>query len=81
MDGDLVWSALLFLGIALLGMLLGRGARSRDELRARHRWDAAFDAESRRTSRTDVTGVVLCRSCGTSASERAGRCPACGAGL
>jgi rubrerythrin len=67
---DLVWSFLL----------LG-GGRSREDLRARRRWDAAFDHESRRLSRTDATGVLRCRSCGASASERAGRCPSCGAAL
>ena len=75
---DLFWSILLLLGIAALGMLATRGGR-REDLRARRRWDGRFDQESHRMSRTDVTGVVLCRSCGASASERAGRCPSCGA--
>jgi len=78
---DLVWSALLLITIAIAGILLGGGARSRDDLRARRRWDATFDRESRRISRTDATGMLLCRSCGASASERAGRCPSCGAVL
>ena len=30
---------------------------------------------------TDATGVLMCRRCGASASERSGRCPSCGAGL
>ena len=77
---DLVWSFLLLAAIAILGMLLGGGSR-REDLRARRRWDAAFDYESRRVSRTDATGVLRCRSCGASASERAGRCPSCGASL
>ena len=78
---DLVWSLLLLAAIALLGMLLGGGGTRREDLRARRRWDAAFDYESRRMSRTDATGVLRCRACGASASERAGRCPSCGAAL
>ncbi len=77
---DLAWSALLIAGIVALGLLAG-GAGRREDLRARRRWDAAFDHESRRISHTDVTGVLRCRACGTSASERAGRCPSCGAVL
>ena len=77
---DLFWSFLLLGALALFGILLG-GGRSREDIRARRRWDAAFDSESRRLSRTDATGVLRCRSCGTSASERAGRCPSCGAAL
>jgi rubrerythrin len=75
---DLFWSFLLFAGIAIVGILAG-GSRSREDVRARRRWDAAFDYESRKMSRTDATGVLMCRSCGASASERAGRCPSCGA--
>ena len=77
---DLAWSAVLLGAIAVLGLLLG-GGRSREDIRARRRWDQAFDYESRRLSRTDATGVLLCRSCGASGSERSGRCPSCGAGL
>ena len=77
---DLAWSALLLVAIAVLGIFLGRGG-TREDLRARRRWDAAFDYESRRSTRTDATGVLLCRSCGASASERAGRCPKCGSML
>jgi len=77
---DLFWSFLLLGAIAILGMFLGGGAR-REDLRARRRWDAAFDHETRRLSRSDATGVLRCRSCGASASERAGRCPSCGAVL
>ena len=77
---DLYWSILLLIGIVALGMLATRGGK-REDLRARRRWDAGFDQSSRRMSRTDATGVVLCRSCGASASERAGRCPSCGASL
>lgn len=77
---DLVWFALLVVAVALIGML-GAGGRSREDIRSRRRWDAAFEQESRRTSHTDATGMLLCRSCGASASERAGRCPRCGAML
>lgn len=77
---DLFWSLLLLGAIAVLGMLLGGGSR-REDTRARRRWDAAFDYESRRLSRTDATGVLRCRACGATASERAGRCPSCGSVL
>ena len=77
---DLFWSALLLTAIAVLGIFLGRGS-SREDVRARRRWDAAFDYESRRSTRTDATGMLRCRSCGASASEKAGRCPSCGSTL
>ena len=77
---DLVWSFLLLGAIVILGLAVGRG-RGREDLRARRRWDAAVDHESRKVSRTDATGVLRCRSCGANASERAGRCPSCGATL
>lgn len=77
---DLVWSALLLGAIAVIGIFLGRGT-SREDIRARRRWDAAFDYESRRSTRTDATGMLRCRSCGASASEKAGRCPSCGSSL
>lgn len=78
---DLVWSFLLLGAIVILGMAVGRAGRGHDDLRARRRWDAAFDSEIRRITHTDATGMLLCRSCGASASERSGRCPACGASL
>ena len=77
---DLVWLVLLVIGIAGLGMLAGSG-RSRDDLRMRGRWDTRFELESRRQTHTDATGMLVCRSCGTGAPERAGRCPSCGAVL
>ena len=77
---DLLWSALLLIGIAVIGIFLGRGT-SREDIRARRRWDAAFDYESRKSTRTDATGVLRCRSCGASASERSGRCPSCGSAI
>ena len=77
---DVVWFGLLVVGVAVLGTLAGAG-RSREDVRARRRFDAAFEHESRRTTHTDATGMLLCRSCGTGASERAGRCPRCGAML
>ena len=73
---DLVWSLLLFAGITLVGLLLG-GSRAREDARSRRRWDAAFDHESRRMTHTDATGMLVCRSCGAGAPERAGRCPSC----
>ena len=75
---DAVWFGLMVIGVAVLGMLAGSGSR-RDDLRARRRWDSAFEQESRRISHTDATGMLMCRSCGASASERAGRCPRCSA--
>jgi hypothetical protein len=77
---DVVWFGLLVLGVAVLGTLAG-GGRSREDFRARGRFDAAFEQESRRTTHTDATGMLLCRSCGASAAERAGRCPRCAAML
>ena len=77
---DVVWFGLLVVGVAVLGTLAG-GGRGREDFRARRRFDAAFEQESRRTTRTDATGMLLCRSCGASGSERAGRCPRCGATL
>jgi rubrerythrin len=77
---DVVWFGLLVVGVAVLGTLAG-GGRGREDFRARRRFDAAWEQESRRTTHTDATGMLLCRSCGASGSERAGRCPRCGAVL
>ena len=77
---DVVWFGLLVVGVAVLGTLAG-GGRGREDFRARRRFDAAFEQESRRTTHTDATGMLLCRSCAASGSERAGRCPRCGAML
>lgn len=77
---DAVWFGLMAIGVAVLGMLAGGGSR-REDIRARRRWDSAFEQESRRISQTDATGMLMCRSCGASASERAGRCPRCSAML
>lgn len=70
---------LIIAGIIGFSLLAGAG-RSRDD-RARSRWESAFYAESHKQVNTDATGVLMCRRCGASASERAGRCPSCGAGL
>jgi rubrerythrin len=77
---DLAMFALLVVGIVGLGLLAG-SARSRDDQRLRSRWESAFRAESHRQVETDATGMLMCRRCGASASERAGRCPSCGAVL
>lgn len=73
---------LIFVLVGLLGFgLVAGAARPRDELRNRRRWESAFYAESHKEVHTDATGVLMCRKCGASASERAGRCPSCGASL
>jgi rubrerythrin len=65
---------LLIAGFSLLG-----GGRSATELRMRRRWESSFESEIRQVRPTDATGVLMCRHCGASGSERAGRCPSCGA--
>lgn len=77
---EIFWLVMLVLLVAGFGMLSGAG-RGRDDFRARRRWDATFYAETHRQTHTDATGVLMCRSCGASGSERAGRCPSCGAVL
>lgn len=76
---DLLWIVVVVFLIAAFGVLTG-SARGRDD-RTRRRWESAFYAESHKQTRTDATGVLMCRICGTSAPERAGRCPSCGATL
>ena len=71
---------ILVLLIAGVSLLAG-GTRSASELRMRRRWESSFDSELRRVRPTDATGVLRCRRCGASGSERAGRCPSCGAVL
>ncbi len=72
----------VFIVIGFVGFALVVGAgRPRDDLRNHRRWESAFYAESHKEVRTDATGVLMCRQCGASGSERAGRCPSCGAGL
>jgi len=74
---DLLTLVLIVIAVVGLGLLAGAG-RPRDETRHRDRWESAFYAESHREVHTDATGVLMCRRCGASAPERAGRCPACG---
>ncbi len=77
---ELLGIVILLLLIAGFGLLSG-GGRSASELRARRRWESSFESEIRRIKPTDATGVLMCRRCGASGSERAGRCPSCGAVL
>ncbi len=73
---------LIFIVVGLLGFgLVAGAARPRDEMRNHRRWESAFYADTHREVRTDATGMLMCRQCGASASERAGRCPSCGASL
>ncbi len=75
-------AALVILVLLLAGFsLLAGGGRSASDLRMRRRWESTFESEMRRVRPTDATGVLMCRRCGASALERAGRCPACGATL
>jgi len=72
----------VFIVVGLVGFgLVARAGRPRDEMRNHRRWESAFYAESHKEIHTDATGVLMCRQCGASASERAGRCPSCGASL
>ena len=77
---ELFGIVILILLIAGFSVLSG-GGRSASELRMRRRWEANFESEIRQIRPTDATGVLMCRRCGASASERAGRCPSCGAVL
>ena len=72
----------VFIGVGIVGFgLLAGAGKQRDEMRNRGRWESTFYAESHKEVHTDGTGVLMCRRCGASASERAGRCPSCGASL
>jgi rubrerythrin len=77
---ELFGIVILVLLIAGFSVLSG-GGRSASEFRMRRRWETSFDAEIRQIRPTDATGVLRCRRCGASGSERAGRCPSCGAVL
>lgn len=77
---DVLWFVLIIAIVAGFGMLAGPG-RGRDDARMRRRWESAFHAEIHKQTNTDATGMLLCRACGASAFERAGRCPSCGAVL
>ena len=70
----------ILVGLVGFGLLAGAG-RPREELRTRRRLESTFYAESHKEVHTDATGVLMCRQCGASGSERSGRCPSCGAGL
>jgi hypothetical protein len=76
---DVIFAAI---GLLMLGALLFiSGSVSREDPRLRRRWDARFDHEAHELRRTDATGVLRCRRCGASGSERSGVCPGCGATL
>lgn len=76
---EILLVAVGLLMLALLGALAG--AVGREDPRSRKRWDARFDREAHELRRTDATGVLMCRSCGASGSERSGVCPRCGVTL
>lgn len=73
----------LLIGLAMLGGLamLAGSMGGREDQRTRSRWDTRFDREARELRRTDATGVLTCRRCGSSGSERSGVCPRCRAML
>jgi ribosomal protein L40E len=77
---DLLMLLVLLAGLICFALLAG-AARPREELRSRRSWESAFYAESHKEVHTDATGVLMCRRCGASGSERAGLCPSCGASL
>jgi rubrerythrin len=75
---------LVLVGAAMLAamfLIAGSIGSGRDDPRMRSRWDAKFERESRELRRTDATGVLRCRRCGASGSEKAGICPSCRAVL
>ena len=72
----------VFIVVCLVAFgLVGGTVRTRDEMRNGRRWESAFYSESHKEVHTDATGVLICRQCGASGSERAGRCPSCRASL
>jgi rubrerythrin len=75
--GGIVILVLLVAGFSLLA----GGGRNASDMRMRRRWESTFESEIRQVRPTDATGVLICRRCGASGSERAGRCPSCGAVL
>jgi rubrerythrin len=77
---ELFGIVILILLVAGFSLLSG-GGRSASDFRMRRRLESSFDAEIRQIRPSDATGVLMCRRCGASGSERAGRCPSCGAVL
>ncbi len=78
MDG--VGLLLLLLFFALIAVLSGTGRSRRDAI-LRRQSDAHLNESLYRSVRTDATGMLTCRRCGTESSEQAGSCPRCGASL
>lgn len=78
MDG--VGLLLLILFFGMVALISGTG-RSRQDLILRRQSDARVNASLHRTTRTDATGMLMCRRCGTESPEQAGSCPRCGASL
>ena len=72
---------LVAIGLAMIIALVVLSGAVRDDPRGRARWETRFEREARELRRTDATGILTCRRCGASGSERAGVCPKCGAGL
>ncbi len=77
---DGVGLLLLILFFGMVALLSGSG-RSRQDLLLRHHSDARVNASLYRTTRTDATGMLMCRRCGVESAEQAGSCPRCGASL
>ena len=77
MDG--VGILVLLIVFGSLALFAGSG-RARNEL-LRRQGEEGIEAALNRTTRTDATGVVMCRRCGAEGPERVGACPRCGASL
>lgn len=77
MDG--VGLLILLLVFASLALFSGSSRARQDFLR--RQGDARIEATLYRSTRTDATGMLMCRRCGTESAERAGACPRCGASL